>query len=222
MDEPVNRIMIVDEAATLEDLAVLPVQTAKELIIQTNEDLERAKELVAALKDLQKKVHEVYDPLVESANKTHKKAVAERRKHLEPLEEAEVRVRGRMGTYMTTLDTEARRVEEERRKLETEHQARVFQEQTPQPSLYPEAPTPRKLSIERLAPKDLPEVPEKPKIEGLSQTKVWCWRVTDTSLIPLEFWMLDEKAVEAVVKVQKEATQIPGIEVFYEMRAVVR
>lgn len=213
MDENTNGIMIVDEVATLEGLAVLPVQTAKELIIQTNENIERAKELVSALKDLQRKIHEIYDPLVESANKTHKKAVAERKKHLEPLEMAEVMVRGRMNSFMTSQDVIRKQAEEERRKLEEAHQARLTQDSPPSIESIP-----RKLSVERLAPRDLPEVPEIPKIEGLSQVKDWKWKIVDVSLIPAEFWMLDEKAIEAVVKVQKESTQIPGIEVFYTIR----
>jgi hypothetical protein len=50
----------------------------------------------------------------------------------------------------------------------------------------------------------------------LAQSKVGRWRVIDEKLIPDEFWILDEKALNKLAKGRKpESVDIPGIE-FYE------
>ena len=43
---------------------------------------------------------------------------------------------------------------------------------------------------------------------------VWNWEVEDKSLIPPEYWMLDEKAISVEVHYHKDKTLIPGIRVF--------
>lgn len=49
---------------------------------------------------------------------------------------------------------------------------------------------------------------------GTSIQSVWRWKVTDESKIPDRFWVLDEKKLNAVVKAEKKACEIDGIEVY--------
>ncbi len=212
-----------EEIAVIEQSSIIPVQTAGELIIQSNGDLESAKGILDALKALQKKVHEVYDPMVESAYSAHKTATTERKKHLEPLEKAEKEVRAKMGSYLTALEREQKRVEAERQRIEQEAQAKAVQQQPLPPSPPPFGGGPKKFSAEPPAPKltvkDLPPIPKSPQIEGMSQVKEWKWKIVDLAAIPPEFWILDERAIESTVKADKENTNIPGIEVFYAIRS---
>ncbi|UIF90903.1 hypothetical protein [Cupriavidus sp. UYPR2.512] len=55
---------------------------------------------------------------------------------------------------------------------------------------------------------------EAAKVKGVSIKANWQFEVTDPSLIPREFLMVDEKKIGQVVKAMKEATNIPGIRVW--------
>ena len=50
-----------------------------------------------------------------------------------------------------------------------------------------------------------------PKAKGISMTSVWKCEVIDIGMIPSEFLMLDEKAVNAYVRAKKGDCRIPGI-----------
>ena len=54
------------------------------------------------------------------------------------------------------------------------------------------------------------------RASGISIPKIWKFRITDSSLIPDEFWILDETKIGKVVKAMKETTKIPGVEAFEE------
>jgi len=54
------------------------------------------------------------------------------------------------------------------------------------------------------------------KRSGVSTRKVHKWKVIDEAKIPDQFWILDEKAINALVKAQGEKCKIEGIEVFEE------
>ena len=55
-----------------------------------------------------------------------------------------------------------------------------------------------------------------PAAPGVRTRKVWRWKVTDPSLVPNEYMVLDEVAIDAIVKVKKDKTEITGIEVWCE------
>jgi len=52
------------------------------------------------------------------------------------------------------------------------------------------------------------------EVKGVSTREEWDFEYTDQSLLPREFLIPDEKAIRAVVKARKGATNIPGIRVF--------
>jgi len=57
-----------------------------------------------------------------------------------------------------------------------------------------------------------PPPPAVPKATGIGFTPEWGFRITDESLIPREYLMVDEKKIRAVVKAMKKQTNIPGVE----------
>ena len=52
--------------------------------------------------------------------------------------------------------------------------------------------------------------------------KVWAWEIEDKSLIPMEYWVLDEKKISAVVKAMKATTNIPGIKITETIKTSIR
>jgi len=49
---------------------------------------------------------------------------------------------------------------------------------------------------------------------GKGTRKMWKFRITDESLIPHGYMIPDEKAIGALVKLKKDKTDIPGVEVY--------
>lgn len=69
-----------------------------------------------------------------------------------------------------------------------------------------------------------PPIVEKsvPKISGQTMTTIWRWRLKDINLVPRQFLVVNEVALNAHVKNLKERSEVPGIEVYPEqaMRGV--
>ena len=209
-DNQNNRIELVDLAGEITSKALLPIQTAQMLQVTSEAELEDAGRIVRILKDLQDEVNRVFEPIVAQAFKAHKAAKAAQNEHLKPLLEAEGSIRLKMNLFLSVQKAEREKAESERRKAE-EHLRQ--QPAALEGKLFSPVPF--------TAPK-LPEVPSPPKASGISELKDWKWKVVDVALIPAQYWMLDETLINAEVRTSKELTQIPGIEVFSEARAVVK
>jgi hypothetical protein len=52
-----------------------------------------------------------------------------------------------------------------------------------------------------------------PVASGISMRENWEWEVEDESLIPREYLVVDEVAINALVRAKKDKTRIPGIKV---------
>ena len=57
---------------------------------------------------------------------------------------------------------------------------------------------------------------EEVKVAGISKTKLWKARVTDERLIPREYLIVNQSALDQVAKATKGAIQIPGVEFYSE------
>jgi len=66
--------------------------------------------------------------------------------------------------------------------------------------------------VEQPEPVELPRA----KPAGLTERTYWRFRITDENMIPREFLMVDNVKIKKVVNELKEATAIPGIEVYSE------
>ncbi len=69
-----------------------------------------------------------------------------------------------------------------------------------------------------------PPIVEKsvPKVAGQTMTTTWRWRLTNINLVPRQFLIVNEVALNAHVKNLKDRSNVPGVEVYPEqsMRSV--
>lgn len=63
---------------------------------------------------------------------------------------------------------------------------------------------------------------EKPQADGISTRTVWNFSITDPSLIPREYMLVDEKKIAAVVRAMKGDTAIPGVTVYADTQIAAR
>ena len=59
------------------------------------------------------------------------------------------------------------------------------------------------------------QIEEKTKSEGVSTRKTWKARVTDISLVPRAYMVVNQQALDALAKATKGSVQLPGVD-FYE------
>lgn len=57
---------------------------------------------------------------------------------------------------------------------------------------------------------------EAPKVAGLQMREAWKFQVTDPSLVPREYLVVDEKKIRGVVMALKGEAKIPGVRVYSE------
>ena len=60
------------------------------------------------------------------------------------------------------------------------------------------------------------------KVKGTISRETWHFEVTDASKIPLEFMTVDERAIGAMVRSRKGATNIPGVRVWSTTNVTAR
>ena len=226
-----NRIALIDPAEEIQAKALLPVNTAKALKVTSQAELEQAGEIVRILKDLQDEVNKVFLPIVKKAHEAHKAAKAAQNGYLQPLQEAEAALRTKINLFLREQEVKRIAASLERAAAEANlkqqpavqrNLAKEWFEEGRRIAIEDNKAIARAFSADAIAPPRLPDVPAPPKAEGMATTQDWKWKIVDVSLIPAEFWILDDSKITDEVRHSKGETQIPGIEVYSEARAVIR
>lgn len=222
----------------------LCVRQANDITVENQTDLDSAAVFVRGLKTVLKEIADTFDGPIADAHRAHKSMLTAKNKHADPVKKAESIVKGRIGKYQ--LEQERIRREEERRlraqqedrerkareeeaerkrKVEEEEQARLAEAQrledegrTSEAEAVLDAAPPEAPPI--AAPEPLPAVApaRAPKAKGVSTTSVWKWEVVNIEMVPRNFMMIDEKALNAYVRAKKGDTRVPGISIREEKR----
>ena len=196
---------------------------AKEIKVYDQVSLDTANAFLRGVKGLLSKIAETFDPIVKQAHEAHRQALEQKKKHEEPLLEAERIIKREMGRYLTEqadlrreAEERARReaVEAERKRLAA-MQAAIDAENAGKTK---EAEKHFEEAVAIEAPK--PVIPEPVKTQGTFLRKETKWRVVDLAIVPREFLALDRAKVEQVFRIQREKMSIPGIEVYFDETVV--
>lgn len=77
------------------------IEQAGQLVVKCQADLETAKNLISnVIKALKKEMDDTFDGIIAKAHAAHKEAVAQKKRHYEPLEAAERLIKQKMGLYL--------------------------------------------------------------------------------------------------------------------------
>ena len=177
------------------------VDTARELVIIDEEGAENANELLVFVANAKKKLEEQRVFLTKPLNDHVKDINAKFKEWVEPLDTANTLVRRNMLGFQKmqeALRIEARRLEEERRK-----------------EMEPE-------EVE-----ELPDLPFEMKVRSVkgdsgstSVRKTWTFEITDDTLVPREYLIVDEGVISLAVR--KGVRDIPGVRIFQQESLSVR
>lgn len=215
------------------------VAQADALTVSSQSEYESAARFLVAIKALLAKVAETFDPVVLAAHRAHKAAVEARRKHADPLEAAEWRVKTTMARYLTeqerlrreeaarlereAREAEARRIAAERREYE---EARLkAAEALEEAGMHEEADA--VLSEPMPEPDPIPPPPPSPTIArptaaGIAVRETWSAEVTDLAALvraiaagqaPLTLVRASSAALGQWARATKGSVAIPGVRV---------
>lgn len=196
-----------------EELQLAVTETAEtEITISDAATREIACNFLKAVKARIKQVTEFWSEPKKKAADAHKAICEQEKKFLQPLRDAEAKVKEKIGVFDLA---ERKRLQEEEERRRQDAMAAM--------SLAVEAEKSGNTAAAReaiaIAAMESAQVEVVPKSAGVTTRYEWRARVVDPILIPRMFLMVDEKALQAYAKSTKGKSVVPGVE-FYEVPIV--
>lgn len=199
------------------------VAQAERIEITTDHEYETVGGFLKGLVSLKKDISSTFDPITKKLHAAHKETVAQKKRRMGPVEEAERIVKGKIGFYLT---------EKERRRREEEEKLRELARKQEEERRLAEAEALEKEGKKEEAeavidePVETPAVviPDTtPKVEGISKPRqIWKFRVQDASKVPAEYMKVDEVKLGGVVRATKGTLKIPGVDIYSETVVAVQ
>jgi hypothetical protein len=221
MSEQETGMIVVDET-TARQIDQLEAWS-RNVTVKTEAEKAAVLEIVRGVKAQRKTLDEFFDPGIKKAHELHKGLVAQKKQFTDRLDTAEAAGK----RAMLAFDQEQARIrEEERRRLQAiaDEQARKERERLEKEAVRLKTPEKQAERLEQAAAVAAPvvQVAEAPKAEGASTRKIWKARVVDVALVPREFMIVNEKALDAMAKATKGATPVAGVEFYAEEVMAIR
>lgn len=187
---------------------------ATSLMVVDNQTYSEAGEFLTTIKKVKKTIEEYFKPLKDSAHKSWKGLCDREKQEIDKLTPALDHLNKQM-TVWNVSQEKLRKAEEDRLRLEA---IKREEEERLQAAIQAEAEGAKEEAEAILnEPAYLPPpIVEKfvPKQPGLAMTTIWRWRLKDINLVPRQFLIINEVALNAHVKNLKERSNVPGIEVY--------
>ena len=101
-----NALVLDTAERSLGDEVSMVEQNANSVLVVDDASYEQAAQITKTLKQIQKKVKDYWEPLRVSAKKTYDDILGKKKKMLDPLEQAEKILKGKMGGYVAQKERE--------------------------------------------------------------------------------------------------------------------
>ena len=213
--------LVLDTAEEALDKEINVVEASAALVtVHSDEEYAQAGEITKAVKKMQKKVTEYWEPLRVSAKKTYDDVLARKKEMLSPLESAEKILKSKMGDYAAEKERKNREREEAMRRLAQQEVERKLAEAA-EAEAAGDAAGAEFAMAEAEVMDDISKSGRvsgvAPKAAGVSTSRAWKITNIDSSKVPVEIAgaiirPVDEKAVMALIQATKGSIKIPGIE----------
>lgn len=219
MDVPEPRALAVRIPQTHIAGEVMPVvQFAQAVVVSNQQEYDDATGKLRTIASLQKRIDEIFDPVVKAGHEAHKAALDAKNVFAKPLESARKQIASVAGAW---YDREQRRAEEERRRKQAEVDAEAEKER--QRLAKQAANAMKKGDVEKAAELlDKKEATVAPAVfsqgapqtnqSGVSTRENWDAELADEKLIPREWLVPDWPRIKAEARrVKSERSTIPGV-----------
>jgi len=210
----------------------LPERAKGHLSIRSQDQYECAGTFLRELGSVLKQADDAFDPIIKKAHEAHKEALAQKKKTIAPLSEADVAVRRAMAAYLAEQERERQKAEREAQEAQRKAAAELERAEQLKTAEARERARERAAAEEQKAIQALEVVTApKPEAEGISGSKHWSAEVHDLhalvrfiSLNPGYLNLIEPNmpALNGLAKVQKEEFNLPGVRSKSEHRIAVR
>lgn len=218
---------IVGEESKQRDWAALAVQQSETFTVTTQQNYDNAAELIKDIKYKIKQIEEYWKPLKGKAYSAWKDICAKENELLAPFAKAENALKDKMKEFQRKKLEEERLLREEQERFRREEAERLMKaaEEAAKEGMEEHAD----YLVEEAAKVEVMEFkqPKKHKTAGTSAIKTWKARITNDSLVPVEFagTMLrpvDTATLDRLAKATKGGMKIPGVEFYEDIQVRVR
>lgn len=206
---------------SLQKRAFDALEYIKALEVKDQESLNLANKALVRIGQIRKGILAYFADPKKKAKATHQAIVDKEKEALKPVNEAEKNLEPKIRAYV--IEQRQIREEAERKAREEEERKKKEAEEAIEEAakLENEGKTEEALDkleeAERLEESPPPVgIPKAPVMSGIHTRTYWKWRVIELSKVPLQYFTLDSKGIDAVVQQFKGMTAIPGIEVYEE------
>jgi hypothetical protein len=213
-----------------QDVTSVPAR-AKTLTITTNEEFERAGELLKVIKGLRAEVDSTFDGIISKAHEAHKEAISQKRRYEAPLAEAEALLKPKLSKFL--MDQERERQQEQLR------QQKAAQEQAEREAIenaivlddMGETAAANQLLEEPVIPAPVFIPREKPKVSGIVEQKRYSAQVVSLQLlvkavaegkVPMMALKADTVFLNQQARSMKDTLNYPGVRLVVESNISAR
>lgn len=212
-----------------EEVSVIE-NSAQGVIVYDDASYAAAAEITKKIKQMQKKVKDYWEPLRVSAKRTYDDVLGKKKAMIEPLDEAEKIIKGKMAGFVKQKEMERRAQEEALRRAAQAEADRKLEEAV---KLEANADTEKaeaamaEAEVYDDAASGVVVVSSTPKVDGVSTSKTWKITGIDITKVPVTFngvqlLKVDEKEVMRLIRATKGQIQIPGIEYTQDISVSIR
>jgi vacuolar-type H+-ATPase subunit H len=223
-EEPID--FISESVGENEQRALTVIRAGMSIVVRDQTSLTAANGLLLDVKALRRKFDNEFNPGIAQAFAHHRYLTAQKKKWTDPLDEAERAIKPKITDYLVEQDRirlEAERAVQRAKEAAAkaaqdaadEALALIEQGKTAQADKVVEAAAAKIEDIQA----DTPFVPDKPVAVGASIRETWDYEVTDESLIPRKFLIIDHTTLRRYAAAMKHQADVPGVR-FFSVKSV--
>jgi len=207
MNEQVNVEVIRSEVAPV-------VMNAAAMFVTNPSEYTIASDFLKTIKGAQSKVVAFFAPMKQKAHEAHKAITLQEASMLKPLQDAEASLKRNLLVFYQ--EQERIRIEAQRKlQAEADEAARKERERLEREAAKLKTPELREQRMEQAAAVIAPVVQVAsiaPVVVGQSVRKTWTAKVVDAAIVPREWLVVNEKALDSFAKSTKGAVKVAGVE----------
>lgn len=190
------------------------VMNAASMNVTCAEEYNVASNFLKTIKGAQSKVTAFFAPMKQKAHEAHKAITMQESAMLKPLQDAENSLKRNMLTFYA--EQERIRINAQRKlQAEADEAARKERERLEREASKLKTPELREQRMEQAASVIAPVVQVAsvaPVVSGQSVRKTWTAKVVDSELVPREWMVVNQSALDAFARSTKGAVKVPGVE----------
>jgi hypothetical protein len=215
--EPTTEPSLADLSPIRAEVGALP-ETARTMAITDDASFMAAGAILVRIKALRALVEGLFTPHIKRAFEAHRALLEDRRRLDTPLADAETILKQRAAAF--TLEEEARRAREARRRAadtQEARSARIWAEvEALEAAGYQGEAADLVQEFVSAPPVIVSLTPAPLKAPGISYREVWRYEVIDPAQVPREYLTIDHTKLGGVVRALKSAATIPGVRIWVE------